>query len=124
MRKNDGQVLVAFLLLLPLLFLILIALLDYGFLFIQKRKIDNVVNEALVYASKNEANSSLEEEISTFLNQNVSDISSLQTVKEKEYFEIKMTCKLTKTFIKGLKNNSYTIIKRKRYHREEDFNGT
>lgn len=124
MRKNDGQVLVAFLLLLPFLFLILIALLDYGLLAIQKRQIENIVDEALVYASKNEASASLEKEVRTFLNHNVSYISSLQMVKEKEYFEIEMTCKLKKTFLKGLKNNSYTIRKTKQYHREEDFNGT
>ncbi len=64
--NNKGQVLVAFLLLLPLFFLITAFLFDFGSLSIQKRRITNIVEEALIYASKNKGSDTLEEEVATF----------------------------------------------------------
>lgn len=117
MKKNDGQVLVAFLLLIPLLFFIITALFDFGLLSIQKRKIENALNDALEYASKNQTSDVLEEEVALLLRKNIPNIISLKTTKEKEYFEIEVTCKLNEIFENILKgNNMYTTLKRKKYN--------
>ncbi len=116
MKKNNGQVLVAFLLLLPLLFLIITSLLEFGTLSIQKRKITNTVDEVLTYASKNKTSDALEEEVTTLLNKNIEGIHILQTIKEKEYFEIRLTIEL-KGIFKGIfkEKYMYTVEKRKTY---------
>ena len=116
MKKSRGQVLVAFLLLLPFLFLLITALLDFGFLAMQKQKIESVMDNALQYASENKKNDSLEEEVSDLVNKNITGITSLKTVKEEDYFEIEVTYKLKGIFNRFFKENEqYTKIKRKKY---------
>jgi uncharacterized protein (UPF0333 family) len=114
--NNKGQVLVAFILLLPLIFIIIASVLDFGLLSIEKRQITNSVNEALKYASSNKQSDILEDEISMMLNKNIKNINTLNTVKESDYFEIDLTCNLSGIFSNILKDKySYTIIKRIKY---------
>ena len=114
--NNKGQTLVAFLLLLPFLFLVIAFLLDFGFLSIQKRRITNAAHDALIYASKNKNSDTLEEEVTNLLNKNIDGINTFQTIKEKEYFEIRFTIEL-KGLFKGIlkKRYNYTIEKRMKY---------
>lgn len=114
--NKKGQVLVALLLLLPLLFLVIAFLFDFASLSIQKRKITNIVDEALVYASKNKISDTLEEDVANLLYKNSNENITLQTIKEKEYFEIQMMVEL-KGMFKGLLRNhyQYTIKMRKKY---------
>lgn len=123
--NNKGQVLVAFLLLLPLFFLITAFLFDFGSLSIQKRRITNIVEEALIYASKNKGSDTLEEEVATFLDKNIEESMALQTIKEKDYFEIQMEIELKGMFKNILKGRyQYMVKMRKQYQEKGDLYGT
>lgn len=114
--NKKGQALVSFLLLLPLIFLIIAFLFDFGSLSIQKRNITNTVDEALVYASKNKISDTLEEDVANLLYKNIDENITLQTIKEKDYFEIQMIVELKGMFKNILKGRyQYTVKMRKQY---------
>lgn len=49
MKNNRGQVLIVFILLLPMFFMLAGLIIDSGYLFIEKRNMDNNVKDALEY---------------------------------------------------------------------------
>ena len=120
MKQNKGQVLVAFLLLLPLVFLLIVSLLDFAFLSIQKKKIESSVHMALRYASENQTSDALEEEVTELLNTNIREILSLKTTNEDTYFEIEVTCQMHRLLKKTFGNSTYKIVKRKEYREKGD----
>lgn len=120
MKQNKGQVLVAFLLLLPLLFLLIVSLLDFGFLSIQKRQIESGMHIALHYASENQTSDALEEEVTELLNKNIPGITSLKTIKEDTYFEIEVTCQMRRLLKNTFRNSTYKVVKRKEYREKGD----
>jgi len=71
--NSKGQVLVLFMLLLPLVFMMLALIIDTGLLYIEKRHVDLVVKDTTEYGIKN-INSVTEQELYDLLDRNLNDI--------------------------------------------------
>lgn len=78
--NNKGQVLVLFVLLLPILLLLAGIMIDTGFAYIEKRKIEHVIKDTISYAlehlDKNE--SDLKLEMTNLVKQNIDDIYEIR----------------------------------------------
>lgn len=79
MKDNKGQVLVMFVLLLPIILLFIGIITDTGLLFIEKRKIDNNVKNVIRYGLNNLTINSVElkGEMTNTLTSNISEIDRL-----------------------------------------------
>ncbi len=103
--KNRGQVLVSFLLLLPILGIFLGFLFDLAYLGTEKRKMENVGKEAIRYGFQEKQ----EESIKSYLEQNLEDFE-LKNLKFSEHiisFKIKKKVKSNYSILTGKK--IYTI---------------
>lgn len=92
MKNNKGQVLVAFVLMLPIIIMFCGLIIDCGYLFIEKRKVDNNIKDAITYGLNN---IELEEEvirakITKILNVNIDDISTLEINIENKSVDINL----------------------------------
>lgn len=77
MKKNSGQVLVLFVLILPIIFMILALCIDVGLIYMEKRKVDNVVREAIEYGLDIIENDNVQEQVEEYINKNVDNIDVL-----------------------------------------------
>ena len=50
MKDNKGQVLVAFIIFIPIIFMLMAFMFDIGLLYVEKRKIDNQLKDTINYA--------------------------------------------------------------------------
>ena len=87
--NKKGQVLVAFVLLLPILFMIMGIFVDSGYLYIEKRNVDNNIKDALEYGLKN-MEENIEVKIKKQLNLNIEDIEKLDININDEIIEIEL----------------------------------
>ena len=100
--NNKGQTLVTFIIILPILLIILTLVVDLGFIYIEKRNIDNSVYDAINYYLENINKENIENKTKKLLNKNIDNIDKL-TIREKDdYIEI--------TVFKEIKN-VYSVIK-------------
>ena len=92
MNKNKGQVLVAFILLLPVLFMFMGLLVDVGYLYIEKRIVDNNVKDALEFGlnSTEQDTSVIKNKIKNQLHLNVDEIKILDITMENQIIEVKL----------------------------------
>ena len=72
--NNKGQVLVVFVIILPIFLLILTFVVDYGLLSIEKRKIDNNTYDAIKYYIDNIDDDNVLEKTKDLLNKNLDNI--------------------------------------------------
>lgn len=100
--NNKGQTLVTFIIILPILLIILALVVDLGFIYIEKRNIDNNLYDATNYYLENIDEEDIEEKIKKLLNKNIDDINKITIVDKEDYIEI--------TVSKDIKN-IYSIIK-------------
>lgn len=98
--NHKGQVLVLFLLLLPILLLLSALVIDIGFSYIEKRKIENVVKDTILYGLDH-----LEEEenvqkinMANLLKQNISDIFELSIRIQNDTIKIRIEKKIKPIF--------------------------
>lgn len=103
MKNNKGQVLVAFILLLPVLVMLLGLLVDCGYLYYEKRRVDNNLIDALKYGLNNidEDANVLKSKIRKQLNLNIEDIQKLDIKIEDNIIEIEL---------KKVKKGIFTVI--------------
>ncbi len=106
---NKGQVLVAFILLLPIFIFLSAIIIDFGFLSIQKRKITNTVNDALLYAYNQKGNDNLEDELTVMIEKNVPELEQLQIYVTSKEVEIHITSKMKGTFEKLFDKEIYEL---------------
>lgn len=85
MKSKNGQALVEFIIILPILIFILLAVIDYGVISYTKSKLENIMTDV----SRMYKNNETDEEINSFIvsNDNALKISVL---KEDKYFNIKL----------------------------------
>lgn len=82
--NNKGQTLVLFVVLLPIILLIFVAVIDLGNIYIEKRKINNVIDTALQYRESGK-------NIRDFINKNIEDLD--EVIINDDYIIIKKTKK-------------------------------
>lgn len=92
MKKNRGQVLAVFILILPVLFILSGLIIDCGYLYIEKRNVDNNIKDVLEYGLKsNETDINvLKNKIKRQLNLNIDDIELIDIEIENKDIEINL----------------------------------
>ena len=112
MRINDrGQVLVTFIILLPIFLFIFAVIIDYGLLCIEKRKITNNVREALTYYENNIDDYDIKDKTKQLLQKNLDNVEI--DIIESDY-DIQITVKSNyKSLYNTLTNNNLIINKTK-----------
>ena len=118
MKKNSGQVLILFILILPLIFMLLGLTIDVGFSYLEKRKVDNVVNEAINYAFNNEDNKILEN-AKKYINKNIDEIDNLNVVLEDDAIKVELT-KKQKSLFNDIFNKNNNLISSNWYGYKEN----
>ena len=75
MLNNKGQVLVIFVILLPIFLIILTGIVDVALLNIEKKKLDNNTHDAVEFYLDNYDDSNVENDTKELLNKNIKDIN-------------------------------------------------
>lgn len=85
MKSKKGQALVEFIIILPILIFILLAVIDYGVISFNKSKIENIITDV----GKMYKNNETEDEINNFIKNNDKDLK-IETTFEDKYTNIKL----------------------------------
>lgn len=88
--NKKGQVLVAFIILLPILFMFLGLIVDCGYLYIEKRNVDYNIEDVIEYGLKNIEVNDLENKLRKQLNLNIEDIEKLNIKINNQIIEIEL----------------------------------
>ena len=108
--NNKGQTLVVFVIILPILLMVFTLIVDLGFLYIEKRNIDNNVYDSVEYYLDNITDENIENKINKLLNKNIKDIDDIVINETDEYIEIKVS-KIRKSLFSIItKDNQINII--------------
>ena len=98
--NNKGQVLVIFVIILPILLIILGLVVDLGLFALEKRKIDNNTYDSIEYYLKNIDTEDIKEKTTKLLENNLDNVD-IKIIDENDYIEI--------TVIKNYKS-IYSVI--------------
>lgn len=104
--NHKGQVLVLFLLLLPILLLIMGLVIDVGNLFVEQKKSENVVKSAIRYGLSSEENQ--EEKARQYLEENLSN-SSFRVFYSNQTLTIQGNVKIESLFSKLFQRESVSF---------------
>ncbi|MEG2993274.1 MAG: pilus assembly protein, partial [Bacilli bacterium] len=77
MMNNKGQVLVLFVLILPLLISLMCIVVSFGNQYLVKRNVDNNIKQAIKYGLKHLDDENVKSKMSYLLKENITDIDSL-----------------------------------------------
>lgn len=77
MMNNKGQVLVVFIILLPIVLFCFCMVVDLGILHLEKRTIDNNIKSTIKYGLKHVSDENIEFKMGQILKENIGDIDSL-----------------------------------------------
>ena len=114
---RKGQVLVGFLLLLPLFLILFVFVVDVGFMKIAERNIENTIKEAITYGLKQEQlpEDEKQQKIETILKKNIDSIQTLEVTVASE--EIKVHVVVTRQNLFG------TLINQRIYKIDKTYKG-
>ena len=100
MKRSKGQVLIAFILLMPIVLLIFSLIIDLGLFSIEKRKIENTVKDTLVYGLNHIEDEDVTNYMKSLLLKNIDDISdeNINIKKENDNISIKVVKKYKAKF--------------------------
>ncbi len=107
MKSKKGQALVEFIIILPILIFILLAVIDYGVISFNKSKLENIITDL----SDMYKNKESEEEINNFVKSNDKDLE-IKTTYEDKYINIKLYKKynyITPGLDKIFKSNEISV---------------
>ncbi|MDD2435222.1 MAG: pilus assembly protein [Bacilli bacterium] len=112
MNKNKGQVLVVFILLIPILFMLATIFIDLGLIFMEKRQIDNVVKDTIKYGVSHLStdNEMLKNDLREIITSNIDDIDNLIIEIENEVVRISLNKKKDVVFSIVFNRKSYDIV--------------
>ena len=71
--NNKGQVLPIFVILFPVIILFVSYIVDIGLMYTEKRKIENIIKDAIVYYIENKNNDNVYDKTTEFINRNISN---------------------------------------------------
>lgn len=110
---RKGQVLVGFLLLLPLLLILFVFVIDIGFMKVEERKLVNTVKEAITYGLKQESpEEEVQQQVETMIRKNIDNIEFLDTVVTNGNIQVHLSTRQKNVFGIILNQRMYKIEKR------------
>lgn len=110
---RKGQVLVGFLLLLPLLLILFVFVIDIGFMKVEERKLENTVKEAITYGLKQELpEEEVQQQVETMIRKNIDNIEFLDTVVTNGNIQVHLSTRQKNVFGIILNQRMYKIEKR------------
>lgn len=114
---RKGQVLVGFLLLLPLFLILFVFVVDVGFMKITERNVESTIKEAITYGLKQEQlpEDDKQQKIETILKKNIDSIQTLEVTVTSE--EIKVHVVVTRQNLFG------TLINQRIYKIDKTYKG-
>ena len=100
MKRSKGQVLVCFILLIPIILLTFSLVVDLGFYGIEKRKVDNTVKDTVLYGLNHIEDEDVTNYMKALLLENIDDISdnNINIKVENDYVNIKVVKKYKAQF--------------------------
>lgn len=107
--NNKGQSLVVFVIILPIILIMLTAIIDLGFLYIEKRDISNTLYDSVEYYLNNIEDIDVDIKVREILNKNISNIDSINIVNDDIYVEITIV-KIRKSIYSIISNNNEISI--------------
>lgn len=118
--NKRGQVLVAFVLLLPILFMLIGLIIDCGYLYIEKRSVDNNIKDALEYGLKHIEEDNIEDKLKKQLNLNIEEIEKLNINIVDKIIEIKLEKNKKSIFTSVFSKHKYEISSHYKGYIKED----
>ena len=112
--NSRGQTLVIFVIILPILLIMLTLIIDLGFMYIEKRNIENNVYDSVVYYLENIDEEDINNKVNKLLNKNIKDIDKLIINDEEDYVEIKVS-KVRKSIYSIITNDTEISVNYKGY---------
>ncbi|NLL44775.1 MAG: hypothetical protein GX247_03810 [Mollicutes bacterium] len=110
MNNKNGQVLVAFMLMLPLILLFLGLIIDIGLVFIEKRKIENNIKSVISYRFESDlSENDLYPALENLLNKNIDNIKNKQITLADNYIKITVNKEVAGVFPHFFKRDNYEI---------------
>lgn len=110
MKNSKGQVLTAFIIVIPIIFMLMAVIFDIGLLYIEKRKIDNQLKDTIYYAFNSEDNDNkIENNIISIVKENC-DYDKLIIDKNDNSIKIELKKEYDSLFGFLFKKNKYEII--------------
>ncbi len=110
---RKGQVLVGFLLLLPLLLILFVFVIDIGFMKVEERKLEYTVKEAITYGLKQESpEEEVQQQVETMIRKNIDNIEFLDTVVTNGNIQVHLSTRQKNVFGIILNQRMYKIEKR------------
>ena len=116
--NRNGQVLVSFLLILPLLLIILVFVVDMGLMKVNERKVEHVIKEAITYELKSSEIS--DSRVNDYIKNNLSDIKDVNIVVGIDNIKVSVRVYKKSIFNSLIKNKNYTISKSYYGYKEND----
>ena len=116
--NNKGQTLIVFVILLPILLIMFTLVIDLGFMYIEKRSIENNVYDSMKYYLDNIEDEDIDIKVSNLINKNIKDINELIINDEEEYVEIKVS-KVRKSIYSIILNNTEINISYKGFKEDK-----
>ena len=102
--NNKGQILVIFVIMLPIFLILLTFVIDLGLVSIEKRNISNNTYDCVEYYLNNKDDENIEDKIKSLLNKNINNIDNIKINNTDEYIEITVS-KKHKSLYSVISNN-------------------
>lgn len=110
MKNNKGQVLAAFVIIIPIIFMLMAVIFDVGLVYIEKRKIDNQLKDTIYYAFEADENdNTIESNIIKIVKENY-DYDRLIVDKNDKNIKIELKKTYKSLFSSLFKKAEYEII--------------
>ena len=94
MKMNSkGQVLICFVLILPIVFMVFALVINLGLLSIEKRKITNTIKNSITYGLKHIDDENIEGTLRELIKKNIDDIDELIVFVDNNYISVKVSKK-------------------------------
>jgi len=116
--NNKGQTLVIFVIVLPILLITLTLIIDLGFMYIEKRNMENNVYDCLEYYLENINEEDINNKVNKLLSKNIKNIDKLIINEEEDYVEI-MVSKIRKSIYSIITNDTEISVNYKGYKEDK-----
>lgn len=118
MNNNKGQVLVMFVLLIPLIFLLFGIVVDIGLSYTEKRKLDNTTKMTLEYGLENIEKENIKIEMSKLLTKNIENIDEVNIHVEENLIRINTSSHYDSIFSTVFGKEKYQITSKYKGYNE------
>lgn len=107
--NKKGQVLILFVLLIPVFLMLLAFVIDIGFLYIEDKKIESSIKESIQYGLENIDNIDIQSKIDELITKNINNALSIQVHIDNGYIYVSVEKKYQGMFKSLFKNNIYVM---------------